>query len=96
VNDPALDEGDKRLVGQEIQQKINNLESLQHGRARDNLAAKVRIECESAASKFWSKAGKALKPPRDTIIDIELRRLESPPEAPSYYETRSDKMIARD
>jgi hypothetical protein len=54
----------------------------------------MRLENKSPASKLWAKSGKDQKP-RDTII--ELKMLDSPPEAPIYIQ-RSDKMseLARD
>jgi hypothetical protein len=94
TNDPTLQDEDKRIACIVLQEQLNQLEITQHDRARDNLAAKMRLENESPASKLWAKSGKEQKP-RDTII--ELRVPNSPPEDPVYVQ-RSDKMseLARD
>lgn len=94
MNDPTLKDEDKRIACIVLQDQLNQLEITQHVRARDNLAAKMRLENESPASKLWAKSGKEHKP-RDTII--ELRSPNSPHDDPIYVQ-RSDKMseLARD
>jgi hypothetical protein len=86
--DQNLSEEDRQIVSLHIQEELNHLEITQHERAR------IRVESESAASKFWAKSGKDQKP-QDSII--ELRDINSPSDSP-VYEHRSDKMaeVARD
>ncbi|KAG1869342.1 Endonuclease/exonuclease/phosphatase [Suillus subalutaceus] len=81
LNDTTIPEEERRIIGSHIQEKIDSLTRIQHEKARDNLMAKIRIESESATSKFWARLGKNQKP-RDTII--ELRKLDSTIEEPSY------------
>jgi exonuclease III/ribonuclease HI len=92
--DPAISEDEKRLIQSNLQEKINHEKIIQHTGIRDNLAARVRLEDEKAASKFWSRLTKD-KVPRDTIIELE--RPDSTGNAPKY-ESDSVKMakIARD
>ncbi|KAG2131066.1 hypothetical protein DEU56DRAFT_757692 [Suillus clintonianus] len=88
MTDPTLLEEDKRIVGLHIQEKLNQLEILQHKTSQDHLAAKICLESESPVSKFWAKSGREQKT-HDAIV--ELRVPESPSNAPAY-EHRSDKM----
>lgn len=92
--DRNLSEEDRQIVSLQIQEELNHLEIIQHECARDHLTTKIRIESESATSKFWAKSGKDQKP-RDSII--ELRDINSPSDNP-VYEHRSDRMaeIVRD
>lgn len=66
LNDHSLPEEECQLVGLELQEKISNLERKRHENIRDNLAVKMKIECESPVSKLWSRSGKDIKP-RDTL-----------------------------
>lgn len=88
TSNPSLSEEDKCIICIVLQEKLNQLELTKHNKTRDHLAAKIRLENESPASKFWAKAGKEQKP-RDIIV--ELRTLDSPVDTPTY-EQRSDKM----
>lgn len=69
-----------------LQERIKVLADAKHRKARDELAAKYRIESECASSGFWAKTGKD-RPPRDTIIE-----LRAPNSDPPTYEKRSDRM----
>jgi hypothetical protein len=71
-----------------IEEKIKQLEALQHTKIRDNLAAKCRLENETI-SKLWINANKE-KTPRDTIK--ALRIPESPADQPTY--TRKTSKMA--
>lgn len=88
TSNPSLSEEDKCIICIVLQEKLNQLELTKHNKTRDHLAAKIRLENESPASKFWAKAGKEQKP-RDIIV--ELRTLDSPVDTPTY-EQRLDKM----
>jgi len=90
LNDLHLSHNEQQLVGLELQQQISNLEMLRHSRARDNLAAKMKIECESPVSKFWSQSSKT-RTPRDTIIELHKPNPSDTTNAPTY-ETKSAKM----
>lgn len=91
LNDNNLNTEEKKQSSIPMLENINKLEQMRHNRIRDNIAAKNKLEEESAASKQWASTGKAKKP-RDTLLELRI-----PGSDPPKYESRSDKMaeIAR-
>ncbi|KJA27412.1 hypothetical protein HYPSUDRAFT_74910 [Hypholoma sublateritium FD-334 SS-4] len=86
INNPNKTVEARQISNSLLQEKIKTWANIKHQKARDNLAAKYRIESERASSGFWAKTGKD-RPPRDTILELLI-----PESNPPQYERRSDKM----
>ncbi|KAJ7077990.1 Endonuclease/exonuclease/phosphatase, partial [Mycena belliarum] len=92
LNNPNMGEEERKTESAALQAKIDATERTRNAKIRDNTAARVRLEGESTATKFWTSMNKEKKP-RDTTSSLQI-----PGSDPPVYETRSDKMaeLARD
>ncbi|KAJ7342389.1 Endonuclease/exonuclease/phosphatase, partial [Mycena albidolilacea] len=92
LNDTRLNEDERKAEGASIQENVDATERLRFQKARDNAAARNRLDGETTATKYWTSVNKE-RAPRDTILSLLV-----PGSDPPVYQKRSDKMaeIARD
>ncbi|KAF5376899.1 hypothetical protein D9615_007204 [Tricholomella constricta] len=76
LNNSEIAEDDKRTTAALIDERITQLEKIRHSRARDNLAAKCRLENETN-SKFWYQLNRKQQP-RDTIAALKKPNTDPP------------------
>ena len=88
LNDSTIPDDDCLLLSTDLREQINTTRQTLYNSVCDCSHLRMRIECESPASRLWAQSGKDRKP-RDSIT--ELLSPNSTPDVPTYINC-SDKM----